>query len=242
MSKFKVAVIVASASLTIALLLATAARQGAADAQAIAPNAATSATATPTPTPSATPTPLAHARFLEEKITGALTSNPSGLANGACSGLNEYDAICPSGSCSCDTIGAGAGAIATGNLLGKGAVSVSLTLDDQIGTESEGRTPPVGCQPVFGRLVTAPNGTPTTNLGSGKNAQPVDDVVNISATYCPDVLARGKGTLNGGFGIATSTVGSGASAVSYSGSGTVTGTIAPSGDAILILRGPITVK
>src|SRR5487761_1607493 len=236
MSKFKVAVIAVSASLAATLLLASAAWRGAA-AQAIALNATTSASATPTPTPSATPTPVAKARFLKEKITGALTSNPSGLANGACSGLNEYDAICPSGNCSCHAIGAGTGAIAAGNLLGKGTVGVSLTLDDQIGTESEGRTPPVGCQPVFGRLVTAPNGTPTTNLGSGKNAQPVDDVVNISATYCPDVLARGKGTLNGGFGIATSTVGSGASAVSYSGSGTVTGTIAPSGDAILILRG-----
>jgi hypothetical protein len=230
MLKSKVAVIAVSASLAATLLFASAAWRGAADAQENVPAA------------SANTPPAVKARFLRERISGALTSTPSGLANGACSGLNEYDAICPSGNCSCHAIGTGTGAIAGGNLLGKGTVGVSLTLDDQIGTESEGTTPPVGCQPVFGRLVTAPNGTPTTALGRGKNAQPVDDVVNISATYCPDVLVRGRGTLNGGFGIATSTVGSGAAAVSYSGAGTVTGTIASSGDAVLILRGPITVK
>jgi hypothetical protein len=236
MSKSRIAAIAVSASLTAAVLLASSRRGVVIEAQAATPTPTASASATPTPT--ATPTPLAKAKFLSEKITGALTSNPSGLANGACSGLNEYDAICPSGNCSCDAIGASAGAAAAGNLLGKGTVGVSLTLDDQIGTESEGTTPPVGCQPMFGRLVTAGPGLSTT-LGRGKNAQPVDDVVNISATYCPDVLAGGKSTLNGGFGIASSTVGT---AASYSGSGTMAGTIDASGNAVLILHGPITVK
>jgi hypothetical protein len=227
MSKSKIAAIAASASLMTALWL-TAARLGVVEAQAA------------TLTPTATSTPAIKAKFLTEKITGALSPVTTGVnpSTGACSSLNEYDAICPSGNCSCDAIGAAAGATATGNMLGKGTVGVSLTLDDQIGTESEGTTPPVGCQPVFGRLVTTGTGLATT-LGKGKNAQPVDDVVNISATYCPNVLARGRSTLNGGFGIASSTVGA---AGSYSGAGTVTGTIDSAGNAVLILRGPITVK
>jgi hypothetical protein len=238
MSKSRIAAIAVSASLTAAVLLASARRGIVIDAQAATPTPTASASATPTPT--ATPTPLAKAKFLSEKIAGALTPVTTGVdSRGACSSLNEYDAICPSGHCSCDAIGASAGAAAAGNLLGKGTVAISLTLDDQIGTESEGTTPPVGCQPVFGRLVTAASGTPTTTLGRGKNAQPVNDVVNISATYCPDVLAGGKSTLNGGFGIASSTVGTTAS---YSGSGTMAGTIDPSGNAVLILHGPITVK
>lgn len=238
MSKSKIAAIAASAALTAAVLLGGSARQSLVEAQTTTPTPTASAT------PSATPTPLARARFLSEKITGALTTVTSGVnpTTGACSSANQYDEICPSGNCSCEAIGDPAtGAAAAGNLLGKGTVGVSLTLDDQIGTESEGTTPPVGCQPVFGRLVTAGTGLSTT-LGQGKNAQPVDDVLNISATYCPGVLARGKSTLNGGFGIAASTVGSGAAAVSYSGSGTLTGTIDQAGNAALTLRGPITVQ
>jgi hypothetical protein len=137
-----------------------------------------------------------------------------------------YAAICPSdptgANCGCYNVSTG---IARGNMVGNGSAVIAFTVDPGSATASSTSTT-ANCLPVFGTITT------TTQTRRGRNQPFVTNVININGSLCLSLSKRGAGSLNGGFGIATS-------GNNLSGYGTVTGDINPNGLMVLKLSGPV---
>jgi hypothetical protein len=154
---------------------------------------------------------------------GIISGTLSAPVAGPCS-ITGYSAICPSGTnCSCITINA---AKVKGSLAGNGIGVVRMTVDGGSATSAiSGST----CQPVFGVADL------TTTIGRGKNKTTKTETLNLQAALCDKLNNRSHGTLDGGFGIASSP----APSPTASGWGTLDGTMTDT-KMTLKLKGSIT--
>jgi len=163
-------------------------------------------------------TDVAKTKVLNGTISGVISSPVAG----ACAAVG-FDAICPSGTCSCVTMPA---VKVEGNLAGKGSGNVSITLDSVTATSAiSGST----CQAGFGVANIA------TTLGAGRNKIFKTESLNLLLSVCNKLTAGSPNQIVGGFGIASAP----APSPSASGWGTVDGTIRGS-SATLKLKGSIT--
>lgn len=138
-----------------------------------------------------------------------------------------YAAICPSdpsgATCGCYNVASG---VAKGNMVGNGSAAILFTVDPASATASSTSTS-ANCLPVFGTVTVI-------SLVGRRGSTSVTNVININGSLCLGLVGRSTGTLNGGFGIATS-----GNTPPRSGFGTVTGTINRKGLMILHLTGPV---
>lgn len=139
-----------------------------------------------------------------------------------------YAAICPSdptgATCGCYDITTGT---AKGDMVGNGSAAILFTVDPASATASSTSTS-TNCVPVFGTITTI------TPSGRGRNRTSVTNVININGSLCMGLSGRGIGSMNGGFGIATS-----GNSPALSGFGSVIGTIDRRGLMVLKLTGPV---
>ena len=116
---------------------------------------------------------------------------------GRCSmNSSDYDFLCPSGTCVCDTY---SGTV-SGALLGRGTINISITVDTGAATPGSGP----GCTPFFGLVSLAAARDTETEEATG--------------TICAPFANTQRSSVSGGFGIIGSAIGE-------SGWGTLSGTL-----------------
>lgn len=124
----------------------------------------------------------AFARVTSLTIKGTCTE----VEDAACSSNPlDYDSICPSKNCDCDTCTGTIG----GPLVGRGTATVHLTIDVGSSTPASGPS----CRPFFGTATFATNREVETDYTTG--------------TICSGFRDPGKNTVSGGFGIENSSRG-----------------------------------
>jgi hypothetical protein len=134
----------------------------------------------------------AFAQQPEATTTKILTGTISGVtttATGTCPGTG-YSAICPSGTCSCLTMAAGA---VTGELAGKGTAVVNISIDTGSATSAVVSS---SCYPVFGVADLS------TTVGGGRNKTSKSETLNLAGALCDPLNSHSSSTIDGGFGIA----------------------------------------
>jgi hypothetical protein len=167
-------------------------------------------------------------RTTTARIRATLPTTPTlGICSTTAVSVVDYSTICPSGTgCSCYNIADGT---VTGNMVGKGTATMLLNAD--LASPASTTTSTNGsdtCVPILGLITTS------TTSGRGKNATGVTTTFNVIGGLCQPLTNRGNGTLDGGFGVSSSS-----RTPALSGYGTVLGTVDSKGNLVLTLKGPV---